>query len=49
VDGGGGAGIDVYGVGDEKSFSPGVKLVQVKPDRIRKGVKSCKVQSESDA
>ena len=26
--------VDVYGVGDEKTFSPGVKLVQVKPDRI---------------
>lgn len=34
IDSGGGAGIDVYGVGDEKTFSPGVKLVQVKPDRI---------------
>ena len=30
----GGKGIDVYGVGDEKSFAPGVKLVQVKPNRI---------------
>jgi len=33
VDSGGGS-IDVYGVGDEKTFSPGVRLVQVKPDRI---------------
>lgn len=28
------SGVDVYGVGDEKTFSPGVKLVQIKPDRI---------------
>lgn len=34
VDSGGTSGIDVYGVGDEKTFSPGVKLVQVKPNRI---------------
>lgn len=34
VDGGSGAGIDVYGVGDEKSFASGVRLIQVKPDRI---------------
>ncbi len=35
VDAGGSAGVDVYGVGDDsKTFSPGVKLVQVKPNRI---------------
>lgn len=34
VDSGGSGGVDVYAVGEEKSFSPGVKLVQVKPDRI---------------
>ncbi|MBI2091867.1 MAG: hypothetical protein HYY43_05290 [Deltaproteobacteria bacterium] len=34
VDAGGGAGIDVYGVGEEKSFAADVKLVQVKPNRI---------------
>ena len=35
VDGGGGSGVDVYAVGDEKkTFSPGVRLVQVKPTRI---------------
>jgi len=33
VDSGGGN-VDVYGVGEEKTFSPGVRLVQVKPDRI---------------
>ena len=34
IDAGGGTRVDVYGVGDEKTFSPGVRLVQVKPDRI---------------
>lgn len=34
IDAGGGTGIDVYGVGDEKSFASGTRLVQVKPDRI---------------
>lgn len=34
IDTGGAGGIDVYGVGDEKSFSPGTRLIQVKPDRI---------------
>jgi general secretion pathway protein C len=34
VDSGGKDGVDVYAVGEERSFSPGVKLVQVKPDRI---------------
>lgn len=34
VDSGGSGGVDVFAVGEEKSFSPGVKLVQVKPDRI---------------
>lgn len=31
---GGAKGVDVYGVNDEKSFAPGVKMVQVKPNRI---------------
>lgn len=34
IDGGSSGGVDVYGVGDEKSFSPGTRIVQVKPDRI---------------
>ncbi|PIR18437.1 MAG: hypothetical protein COV46_00090 [Deltaproteobacteria bacterium CG11_big_fil_rev_8_21_14_0_20_49_13] len=34
IDSGGSGGIDVYGVNDERSFSPGVRLVQIKPDRI---------------
>ena len=34
IDGGKSGGIDVYGVNDDKSFSPGTRIVQIKPNRI---------------